>query len=147
MTPAPSSPTFAEGTREVGSSRTVLIVEDDGDIRETLAEILEYAGYTVETVASGREAVLRLEHAAYDAIVSDLRMPGMTGVELFRWLQREREALVARFVLITGDNLDNMQDAFLAENLIPVLAKPFTPSDVRRIVAAVTGGPGAAAQS
>lgn len=145
MTPGPSSPS-SEDTRGGGSARSVLIVEDDGDIRETLAEILEYAGYSVETVANGREAIARLEHVAYDAIVSDLRMPVMTGVELFRWLQRDRVALVARFVLITGDNLDIMEDAFLAENLVPVLAKPFAPADVRRIVAAVTGGPTATAE-
>jgi len=135
-----------EGTRGPGSARSVLIVDDDSDIRETLAEILEYAGYSVETVASGEDAIARLEHAAYDAIVSDLRMPGMTGVELFRWLQRNHAALVARFVLVTGDNLDSMQDSFLSENLVPVLAKPFAPSDVRRIVAVVTGGPAATAE-
>jgi CheY-like chemotaxis protein len=118
----------------------VLVVEDEVDIRETLAEILEFAGYEVETAESGLAAMACLGRHAYDAIVSDVRMPGMNGMDLFRLILREDAALAARFVLVTGDNLDAAVQAFLAETAVPVIAKPFAPSDVRRVVAAVAKG-------
>lgn len=119
----------------------MLVVDDEVDVRETLSEILEIAGYDVDSVASGTEAIARLESRAYDAILSDLRMPGMSGAELFRRLCRDHAALSERFVLVTGDRLVDDLQSFLAESLVPVLAKPFTPAEVRRIVAAVSGKP------
>lgn len=146
VTSAESVPACGDGPRESGLSRSVLIVEDDTDIRETLSEVLYVAGYAVEAVASGPEAVVRLEKATYDAIVSDVRMPAMTGIDLYRWLQQNHGKLVTRFVLITGGSLDVIEEAFIAEQFIPVLAKPFSPSDVRRVVALACGGPVATAE-
>jgi CheY-like chemotaxis protein len=139
--PAASVPSRPDEGRPRDIARSVLVVEDEVDIRETLAEILEVAGYDVDAVASGTEAIAQLERRAYDVIVSDLRMPGMNGMDLFRRVREDHGALSGRFVLVTGDRLDGMLQAFLAESLVPVLAKPFAPSDVRRIVADVSGGP------
>lgn len=144
--PATSAPSWPDGERRGDIARAVLIVEDQIDIRETLAEILEVAGYEVDAVASGAEAIARLEHRAFDAIVSDLRMPGMSGIDLFRRVRRDHATLAGRFILVTGDRLDENLQSLLSESLVPVLAKPFTPADVRRMVAAVTGGPAATAE-
>lgn len=137
-TPAPSR---SVRDRPADAARAVLVVDDEVDVRETLSEILEIAGYDVDSVATGAEAIARLERRDYDAILSDLRMPGMSGAELFRRLCRDHAALSERFVLVTGDRLVDDLQSFLAETLVPVLAKPFTPADVRRIVAAVSGKP------
>lgn len=137
MTPPPAS--APDRDRQADITRSILVVEDEIDIRETLTEILEVAGYHVDAVASGTEAFVRLERRAYDAIVSDLRMPGMNGMELFRRLRLDHAALSERFILVTGDRVDGNLQSFLAESLVPVLEKPFTPAEVRRIVAAVSG--------
>jgi two-component system, chemotaxis family, chemotaxis protein CheY len=73
---------------EQHSSPSILLVEDEADIRETLAEILEYEGYRVVTACDGAAAVTLLECGLRPAlIILDLLMPNMTGEE---FLQRVR---------------------------------------------------------
>lgn len=114
--------------------RTVLVVDDEPDIRETLAEILEHDGFLVDTAAGGQEALDRIAAAGYDAVLSDIRMPGMNGMELFRRLRASGSGLVDRFIVVTGDDLNGSVRAFLDETGVPVIEKPFGPADVRRVV-------------
>ncbi|MFN2370810.1 MAG: sigma-54 dependent transcriptional regulator [Candidatus Krumholzibacteriia bacterium] len=69
--------------------KTVLIVDDEAAIRETLEQILAYEGYAVRTAATGRDALAELERRAPDAMLLDVKMPGMDGFEV---LQRLRAA-------------------------------------------------------
>ena len=63
------------------SGYKVLVLEDDPELRETLAELLEEEGYTVVAVSRGEEAVQQASRQAFDLIVSDIRMDGMDGLE------------------------------------------------------------------
>jgi signal transduction histidine kinase/DNA-binding response OmpR family regulator len=74
--------------RAAASAATILVVEDEPDDRARLTAALADAGYTVESVATGTEALARCEARAYDAITLDLLLPDMTGLEV---LQRLRE--------------------------------------------------------
>lgn len=67
----------------------ILVVDDDEDLRSTLAEMLEDEGFRVTQAASGREALRRLEHESADLIMLDYMMPEMSGPE-FREVQRAR---------------------------------------------------------
>jgi signal transduction histidine kinase/ActR/RegA family two-component response regulator len=79
----------------------VLLVDDEAMVRETLAECLEEAGYTVLAAADGAEALdLLRSSAAVDILVTDLSMPGIDGLAVIRQAQRERLGLPA--VLLTG---------------------------------------------
>src|SRR5262245_9256834 len=62
-----------------GANPNVLVVEDDHDIREMLADVLSFAGYRVKQAANGREALAALQEAKPDLIVLDLLMPDMDG--------------------------------------------------------------------
>lgn len=65
------------------AKQTILLVDDDDEVREILAETLEDFGYRVIGVSSGEEALLCLDHDDMpDMIISDIRMPGMSGLEL-----------------------------------------------------------------
>ncbi|MEW6753295.1 MAG: sigma-54 dependent transcriptional regulator [Candidatus Latescibacterota bacterium] len=64
------------------ASKRILVVDDDSYMREATEEILRLKGYDVDTAPDGRAALQRLEEAEYDLILSDIRMPGMTGMEL-----------------------------------------------------------------
>ena len=79
---------------------SVLVVDDDPDVRFTVSSILEEAGFEVDTAAHGREGLERLAARAYEAVVSDIRMPDMDGLQLLRQL-RERD-LDLPVVLMTG---------------------------------------------
>lgn len=67
----------------------ILVVDDDTDLRETLAEMLEDEGFRVTQAASGREALRRLDAEPADLIMLDYMMPEMSGAE-FRDVQRTR---------------------------------------------------------
>jgi CheY-like chemotaxis protein len=71
--------------------KTVLLVEDDHDVRVALRRLLEEAGYDVWTAGDGRSAFHMLEHAATmpDVIVADLMMPVMDGWKLIEELKRD----------------------------------------------------------
>jgi CheY-like chemotaxis protein len=63
---------------------TVLLVEDDADSRELMAEVLASAGYEVATAATGAEAVQLLSERRVDVVITDLGLPGMGGLEVAR---------------------------------------------------------------
>jgi two-component system response regulator AtoC len=73
---------------EALNEHTILVVEDDTDVRESIREVLEDAGYHVTTASNGREGLDRLEVARPSLILLDLMMPVMSGPELLAILQQ-----------------------------------------------------------
>ncbi len=67
--------------------KTVLIVDDEAAIRETLEQILSYEGYAVRTAATGAEGLAELERRAPDVMLLDIKMPGMDGFEVLQRLK------------------------------------------------------------
>lgn len=82
--------------------RTVLVCEDDASIRALLERVALREGYAVEVAATGSEALRRIEGGGYAAIVLDLMLPGMTGVEIIERLRRTNPTMLARIVVITA---------------------------------------------
>ena len=118
-----------------GDERRILIVDDEAEIRETLAEILAAARHHVDTVASGRDALERMAVKSYDVVLTDIRMPGMDGRALYHEIERRWPGQGARVVFVTGDTLTTASREFVAECGRPVIEKPFLPDEVRRVVA------------
>lgn len=80
---------------------TLLVVDDDQDVRGILAERLQEVGYTVLEAGNGEEAMRLLdEHAELRVMITDIRMPGISGLELAKVAARQRPAL--RIILISG---------------------------------------------
>ena len=84
-----------------GSRGLVLIVDDEAAIRFGVSEALSYAGYQVEAVGDGEEALQRIAARRFEAVLSDISMPGMDGVELLRRVRRLDFDLPV--ILLTGD--------------------------------------------
>jgi two-component system response regulator GlrR len=78
----------------------ILVVDDDQDACDMLATALGQAGYAVETVTDGFEALAKLEHTAPDLILTDLQMPGMNGLELIQRIHAADPG--APIILMTG---------------------------------------------
>lgn len=78
----------------------VLLADDDDAVRRVYARVLEHAGYDVDTASDGREALSWIKTVSYDTIVSDIDMPGLTGVQLLRAV-RECD-LDVPVILVTG---------------------------------------------
>jgi DNA-binding NtrC family response regulator len=66
----------------------VLVVDDDADVRELIASVLSQAGYDVDDAADGFAALAKVSHYRPDAVLTDLRMPGMSGVDLLQRIRR-----------------------------------------------------------
>jgi two-component system NtrC family sensor kinase len=123
--------------REKAPAHRVLIVDDEPEIRDSLAEILGSVGHGAITAASGREALQRLGSDAFDVVLTDIRMPDMDGRALYREIERRWPTLAAHVVFVTGDTLASELRAFVRETGRRVIEKPFLPSEVRRVVADV----------
>jgi DNA-binding NtrC family response regulator len=103
-------------------SRHVLIVDDDHDLAEGLAELLSMHGHKVEIAGNGKEAVDLYHRADFDIVFMDVRMPVMSGVDSFFAIRRFKPA--ARIVMMTG-----FQEPTVAQTLgagaLGLLYKPF----------------------
>jgi two-component system NtrC family sensor kinase len=113
----------------------ILIVDDEPEIRETLAEILGAAQHNVITAGSGHEALERMAAERYDVIVSDIRMPDLDGRALYREIERRWPEQAKRVVFVTGDTLASASRDSATAYGRPVIEKPFSPDEVRRVVA------------
>ncbi len=110
-------------------SRRVLLIDDEAAIRIALQRFLTRRGWDVDVCASGTEGRDRIMVEAvekgYDAVVCDLKMPGMTGIDLYRFLANERPEYINRLILATGDVASQEVAIFLDSVRCPVLEKPF----------------------
>ncbi|HUP33601.1 MAG TPA: ATP-binding protein [Gaiellaceae bacterium] len=130
--PAPENaaePVVSESARPEGGSETVLLVEDESAVRDLARRMLELAGYTVLSAASGEEAEQIFGTAGtVDVLVTDLVMPGMSGRELANRLRRGRPELSV--VLMSGYSQDAAAlDRLLGEGAAFV-EKPFSSSEL-----------------
>jgi DNA-binding NtrC family response regulator len=94
-------------------SQTILLVDDDEDTRLLLCESLQRRGYTVEAVASAAACIERVRSAAIDVVVTDVQMPGMSGINLCRELA-DRHPDVLSIVLTGVGDLDTAIGAIRA---------------------------------
>ena len=101
----------------------ILVADDDAVIREGLRRVLTAEGYEVETVSNGRAALVRLEEKRFKLLVTDLKMPGMSGLEVLQSLRACQPELPV--VLITGyAAIDNAVEA-MKNGATDYLSKPF----------------------
>ena len=84
----------------------VLIVDDDRDLAESLADVLEARGYDVELAGSGEEAVERFRRRDFDIVFTDVKLPGMNGVESLFAFRRIRPD--AKVVMMTGFSVEQL---------------------------------------
>jgi len=116
-----------------GVERTVLVIDDEAPIRIAIRRYLERRGWRVEEASDGLEALemLGLTGTAtsrtdrYDAIITDLKMPGITGIELHDRLAASDPAGLMKLVLITGDTASSEVADFVARLRQPLVQKPF----------------------
>ncbi|MCO4769559.1 MAG: response regulator [Deltaproteobacteria bacterium] len=111
----------------------LLIVDDEPFLRVVLRRV--FSDWDVVDVDGGRAALQALEGNTFDAVLCDLMMPDMTGMEFFAVVQQQRPELAARFVFVTGAAFTMDAAGFVDEVEVPVLNKPFRRED---LVAAVT---------
>jgi two-component system NtrC family sensor kinase len=120
--------------KPVHARRSALIVDDEPDVGLILSDMLTALGLCCDVVTSGETALEQLKRRDYDAIICDVRLPGIDGPALYAWIMEHRRHLCARTAFVTGDTLGHASERFLAHARRPLLEKPFLPADVRRLI-------------
>ena len=128
---SPTAPAFA---------KHVLVVDDEPHIRDLLARALEMQRYIVDLAEEGREAFRKLTSMSYDCILLDLKMPGMSGREVFQLMEESDPQVAKKVIFITGDASDPDTRDFIAMSSNPVVLKPLHLDDVCRQVLNVVQG-------
>jgi putative two-component system response regulator len=123
--------------------RRALVVDDEPTIRSALARYLRRRGWDADEAEDGRVALSKLGRAGpngYHSVVSDLRMPHCSGVELHDWLAEHRPDLFARLIITTGDLASPTWQSFVARTPRPLIEKPFELAVLGRLIEAVAQG-------
>ncbi len=114
--------------------RRILVVDDEDSIQKLLTGVLEMDGHEVHLASNGREALDRLRASKFDLIISDIKMPVMSGRDMYLRLRDAGDPLARRVVFITGDTVSPDTRTFLQSVDNDVLAKPFRLREVRETV-------------
>lgn len=118
------------------SGLSVLVVDDEPEVAEALADVVTLLGHAAEVETDPFAAVERARDRRFDAVFVDLRMPGLDGIALLRRLARADPALASRAVITTGDTLAPTRGGEAARDLAEaiVLEKPFTVASVKAVL-------------
>lgn len=134
----PVCPTEAIRLDRQGPGRfRILVVDDELILRESLKAWLEETGYNVTTAASGAEALEQLDSGDFHLMLTDIKMPGLSGVELLE-LALEKQPELAVVMMTAYATVDTAVDT-LKFGALDYLTKPFEPRDILQMVSRVYG--------
>jgi two-component system cell cycle sensor histidine kinase/response regulator CckA len=134
------SPAGPAAAPEPGTVARVLVIDDEVAVGRSIALLLA-PDYEVTPVTRAKDALARLAAGErYDAVVCDVMMPEMNGIDFFEQLKQAAPEQVRRVVFLTGGAFTQQARDFLASAARPQLGKPFTERDLRRVIASVAGG-------
>ena len=131
--PRPEREAPTSGPTRVGR---ILVVDDDAAVAQLICDTLRADGHEIQCVDDGRLALEQLARGEFDLIISDVKMPGMSGKELHVELERARPRMARRMLLTTGDTLGADLDDLGRRTGLQVLRKPFDIEDLRKSVRA-----------
>jgi len=129
----------------MNAARKLLVVDDDPVIGKSFERVLTRKGYVVVNAANGEEALKKLAAEDYDAVFTDIRMPGMDGLEVAERVRARRPWTPV--VIITGYGSDENEARAKAAGVREFLRKPLSPDMIESSAAAAVAtasAPGAA---
>jgi DNA-binding response OmpR family regulator len=115
-------------------TKKILLVEDEESIRMFCERVLIDEGFVVDLVANGQAGKEKIEAQKYDLHIFDIKMPLMSGMELFNWLKKTYPQIAKRVMFITGSVIGEDTGQFLQTSGRPVLYKPFSIDELKNMV-------------
>ncbi len=115
--------------------KRILVVDDEAVLRDVLADILAGDGHQVDIACDGLEALDWLNQHHYDAVFTDLHMPGLDGPSLYDAIRKLQGEDQPRVIFMTGNATRSA--AFLRDTREPILEKPFRMDAARALVRAL----------
>ncbi len=114
------------------SRARILVVDDDTIVQQFLTKVLDEKGHEVEIVENGDDALERIKSEDYDVILLDIKLPGMSGIELYKYMQKAVKSLARKVIFITGDTMSKDTTDFLAKTRAPYITKPFDAEQLKK---------------
>jgi ActR/RegA family two-component response regulator len=115
------------------SKRKILVVDDEITVAKSIRQAILSDDYAVDTALSGEEALKKDKENAYDLVITDLMMPGISGLNLLKALKEARPAV--NVIMVTGYPTIKTAVESVKMGAFDYLPKPFTPADLRGLVA------------
>jgi DNA-binding response OmpR family regulator len=110
----------------------VFIVDDDRDLAESLADLLEGKGHSVELAFNGEQGIEKFRAQEFDIVFMDVKMPGMSGVETFFAFRKMKPD--ARVVMMTGYSVEQLLQEAVDNGALGVLHKPFAIDEILAVL-------------
>lgn len=114
--------------------QSILVVDDERPVALLVRRLLERQGHTVDVAYNSATALKKIRHKHYDLIVSDIRMPGLDGRQLYARLQKRDPMLSKRMIFFTGDTASADTQAFLQEAGSRYVTKPVKGDELLAVV-------------
>ncbi len=133
MTSSPNDPTF-DTELEI---KSILLLDDDFDLADTLKMLLESRNYVVTTVQNGVDGLQEVMDLDFDVIICDMLMPKMAGDMFYRAVKQTKPHLCERFIFVTAHKGTPKVEEFLQSVDCISLAKPASTDDLVRSIAMV----------
>jgi two-component system response regulator HydG len=122
----------------VRAPHRILVVDDEEGLRQSLAANLELEGYEVVEAEDGRRAIELVRDRDFDLVITDIRMPGIDGLDTFRELRKIKPGIAV--VMMTAFTLERLVADALSEGVYTVLTKPFDIARIIELIARVLAG-------
>ena len=123
---------------KVLAGKNILVAEDEPALAQLLTSLLTPLKAHVVRANDGLEALASAQQGQWDLIISDVQMPGMSGIELYQHLASSNPALASRMILITGDSTRTQPERLLQVKA-QFLYKPFSRSELIDTISRVLG--------
>jgi CheY-like chemotaxis protein len=137
--PKPAEPDVKK-PKKVGKAR-ILVVDDEQVVGDVINRVLTSEGHKVEAVDNAADALKKTESQKYNLILMDIKMPGISGMTLYKRIQKIDKSLAQRVVFITGDIMGADTEKFLSETKVAHIEKPFDAEQLsREVKRALTAG-------
>ena len=111
---------------------SILIVDDEEVMRNLLCDILTDAGYKVEAVSCGDEAIEKVQQGKFSIVVTDLKMPGMNGIEVIKGLRAINSGICV-IVITAYPSIESVIEA-MREGAYDYIIKPFNIEELRLVI-------------
>jgi CheY-like chemotaxis protein len=115
-----------------GAGKKILAVDDEESLLHMIKEELTRYQYEVTTVVNGETALRTLREKKFDLVVCDLKMPGISGRQVYEKLLEESPETCRRMIFVTGDVVGDQLRHFLETEKRPCIAKPFSLGELRQ---------------
>lgn len=110
----------------------ILIVDDDALVRKSLCELLSFEGHRCVAAGNGAEALMKLKESSFDILISDMKMPGMEGMELLRTAKRDFPDTAV--IMITGFGSVDNAVAAMREGALDYITKPINDDEIKLVI-------------